>query len=343
MTGFDDSALDDPRALEDADEVLRFLAGAGARIRMEAETVGQPDFEAGRRPRGVVIVGQEARLVRAVLEPCCPVPFIAWPFGSLPAWVGALDLVVVLASRDGSDEALVSSAREATRRGAALLVASAEGSPVWEASSSNSTLRVSTVTSDPLAAAIALMSVLHEVELGPDVVPVDTAEVADMVAEESSPFRDLSTNVAKDLALGLADALPLVWGGSVLAARASRRVAEALRRATGRAALAVGSEELLPVIEAAPPRDPFADPNERQGSQRPVLLVLNDMTDSPEMAIQRKQLIAAAQEHDVRVCALDAGSGSDVDRYVALLQKGLYGAAYLRIGLNGANAPAAQI
>lgn len=343
MVGFDDSALDDPSALESADESLRFLAGAGARIRMEAQTVGQPDFEVGRSPRGVVIVGQEARLVRAVLEPCCPVPFIAWPFASLPAWVGALDLVVVLASRDGSDEALVSSAHEAARRGAALLVASAEDSLVWQASSGTSTLRVSTMTGDPLAAAIALMSVLHQVKLGPDVVPADTAEVADMVAEESSPFRDLSTNVAKDLALGLADALPLVWGGSVLAARASRRVAEALRRATGRAALAVGSEELLPVIEAALPRDPFADPNDPQGPQRPVLLVLNDMTDSPEMANQRRQLIAAAQAHDVRVCALDAGHGSDVDRYVALLQKGLYGAAYLRIGLTSAGSPGPQV
>lgn len=342
MVVFDDSALDDPVALADADESLRYLAGAGARIRMETETIGQPDFEAGHRPRGVIIVGQEARLVRAVLEPCCPVPFVAWPFASLPAWVGALDLVVVLASRDGADEALVSSTHEAARRGAALLVAAPQGSPVWHEAAASSSLRVPTVTGDPLAAAIALMSVLHQVELGPDVVPADTAEVADMVAEESSPFRDLSTNVAKDLALGLADALPLVWGGSVLAARASRRVAEALRRASGQAALAVGSEELLPVIEAAEPRDPFADPNDHAGPQRPVLLVLNDMADSPEMATERRQLIAAAQAHDVRICTLDAGRGSDVDRYVTLLQKGLYGAAYLRIGLRGAGTPASR-
>ncbi|SER58592.1 phospho-glucose isomerase C-terminal SIS domain-containing protein [Propionibacterium cyclohexanicum] len=343
MNDFDDAALDDPQILAEADDSLRFLAGAGARIRLEAQILGKPDFEAGRRPRGVIIVGQEARLVRAVLEPCCPVPFVAWPFAGLPAWVGALDLVVVLASRDGSDAALVSATYEAARRGAALLVATPEDSPVWAAAEGTSTLRVPTATGDPLAAAIALMSVLHEVELGPDVVPSDTAEVADMVAEESSPYRDLSTNAAKDLALGLADALPLVWGGSVLAARASRRVAEALRRATGLAALAVGSEELLPVIEATGPRDPFADPTEHQASLRPVLLVLNDMGDSPEMAVERQTLLETAQAHDVRICALDAGQGSDVDRYVALLQKGLYGAAYLRIGSRRGGTPGQQI
>ncbi|MFT8395692.1 hypothetical protein [Propionibacterium sp.] len=343
MTEFDDSALDDPDVLAGADESLRFLAGAGARIRMESDSVTVPDFGAGLRPRGVIIVGQESRLVRAVLEPCCPVPFVAWPFAGLPAWVGSLDLVVVLASQDGSDEALVSSAAEANRRGAALLVATAMNSKVWQAAAGSSSLLVPTSTGDPLAAAIVLMSILHDIELGPDVVPADTAEVADMVAEESSPYHDLSNNGAKDLAAGLADALPLVWGGSVLAARASRRVAEALRRATGRPALAVGSEELLPVIEGAVPRDPFADPDELHESQRPVLLVLNDMADNPAMAIQRRQLLGAAEAHDVRICTLDAGRGSDVDRYVTLLQKGLYGAAYVRIGLSGGSAGGPQI
>ena len=53
----------------------------------------------------------------------------------------------------------------------------------------------------------------------------------DQVAEDCSPYADVSENPAKDLALGLADAHPLVWGGSVLAARASRRIAEGCERA----------------------------------------------------------------------------------------------------------------
>ena len=50
-----------------------------------------------------------------------------------------------------------------------------------------------------------------------------------MVAESASPHHDLAVNEAKDLACALADAEPLLWGGSVLAARASRRLAQWMR------------------------------------------------------------------------------------------------------------------
>ena len=73
----------------------------------------------------------------------------------------------------------------------------------------------------------------------------------DDVAIACSPHRDLAVNPAKMLAIALADATPLVWGGSVLAARAARRVAESIRRASGRTALAGDAEHLLPVIAAA--------------------------------------------------------------------------------------------
>ena len=80
------------------------------------------------------------------------------------------------------------------------------------------------------------------------------------VAMACSPHRDIAVNPAKMLAIALADANPVVWGGSVLAARAARRVAESIRRASGRTALAGDAEHLLPVIEAAAPRNVFDDP-----------------------------------------------------------------------------------
>ena len=85
--------------------------------------------------------------------------------------------------------------------------------------------------------------------------------------------------------MGLAEVQPLVWGGSVLAARASRRVAEALRAASGRAALAADADALLPILEAVAPRDPFADPFEDAVSadRRPCLVLLDDgNTDEPD-------------------------------------------------------------
>ena len=100
---FDDTRLDDEAALTSADEHLRPLAEAGSRVRREAEAaadaveaaVQEADGEA--RPRAVVAAGPDSRLLRAVLEPWCPVPFVAWPNPGLPGWAGSLDLVVMLA------------------------------------------------------------------------------------------------------------------------------------------------------------------------------------------------------------------------------------------------------
>ena len=96
------------------------------------------------------------------------------------------------------------------------------------------------------------------------------AEALDEVAIACSPHRDLAVNPAKMLAIALADANPLVWGGSVLAARAARRVAESIRRASGRTALAGDAEHLLPVLEAARPRDVFDDPFADGGARAPA-------------------------------------------------------------------------
>lgn len=338
MSDFDDSLLDDQAALARIDDRLRELAGAGARIRMDAAELGHPGLGPDDRPRGVVIVGSESRLVRALLEPCCPVPVVAWPFAGLPAWTGPLDLVVVLAGAAGAGPDELSTTTEAVRRGAAVLAAAPAGSPVERAADSASTVRIRTRSGDALGSAVAAMSILHELGLCPTVRPGDVAEMADMVAEESSPFHDLSDNPAKDLALALADAMPLTWGGSVLAARAARRTAEALRRASGRPALAAVSAELLPVIESAPTRDPFADPDDGPTELRPVLVVFDDGEHTPSADEQRDRLVAAAGLHDVRVCTVVATDGGALDRYVTLHQKGLYGAAYLGLGLSGRDA-----
>ncbi|WP_022910835.1 SIS domain-containing protein [Aestuariimicrobium kwangyangense] len=337
---FDDSLLEQTRLSERADDLLRSLASAGSRVRREAQgSADEPlaaGFEAGLRPRGVIAVGPEARLIRALLEPVCPVPFMAWPHPGLPAWVGALDLVVVLAP-SGSDPALVASVAEAVRRGAAVVVAAQPGSAIAERAGSRTTLLLPVTTGDALACVVQVLSVLHQLGLGPLVVPEQVADAADLVAEESSPHRDLTTNPAKELAVALADAQPLVWGGTVLAARASRRVAEAIRRSSGRAALAADASELLPVIEGVRERDVFADPLEDGEETRPVLVVLDDPAGDAQVRQERSQLLAAAQTHDVRVCVVEAGSEmtqtSSMETYVTLLQKGLFGAAWLGIGL----------
>ena len=84
------------------------------------------------------------------------------------------------------------------------------------------------------------------------------------------PHKDLAVNPAKILAIGIADSNPILWGGTVLAARAARRIAESIRRATGRTALAADAEHLLPILEATQPADVFADPFADGGVDAPA-------------------------------------------------------------------------
>ncbi len=333
-TEFDDARLEAPELVND--EQLRRLAEAGARIRKACLSEPRGTATRADRPRGVLVLGAEARLVRAVLEPVCPVPFLAWPGPTLPAWVGPLDLVVALGGHDAQmwENACT---HEAARRGATLIVAAPESSQLAAAGSSHSTTLIGMAEGDAMAAAVAVLELLGLLELGPPVNPGHVADAADLVAESCSPLREVGSNPAKDIALGLADALPLVWGGTTLAGRASRRIAEALRRASGRPALAADADELETILRAVTPRDPFADPFESGGEMVPVLLLLDDDKVPDRLTDVPRRLTTLADSVGVRVCRITSGDASlesnDVERYVTLLQQGRYAAAYLRIGL----------
>jgi Bacterial phospho-glucose isomerase C-terminal SIS domain len=337
---FDDSLLDDEAALASADHVLRSLAEAGARVRREVgaatEAIEQAvaRAEGDVRPRAVVAAGPDSRLLRSVLEPWCPVPFVAWPGPSLPGWAGSLDLVVVLAP-EGSDTGAASAAAEAVRRGCRVVVACPPNSVVAEHAVGRDSTVLPTSPGDQLATAVVMLQFLDRLDLGPDSDPEAVAQALDDVAIACSPYRDLAVNPAKMLAIALADSTPLIWGGSVLAARAARRVAESIRRASGRTALAGDAEHLLPVLSASKPPDLFADPFDigEDGDRRPALLVLDDGADEPSIREQRGRLTVAAQEHRVRVETVASDAPNDVARYAALLATGTYAAAYLGVGL----------
>jgi hypothetical protein len=284
----------------------------------------------------VLAAGPDSRLVRAVLEPSCPVPFVAWPFPNLPGWVGSLDLVVVLAP-DGGDPGTASAVAEAVRRGCQVVVACPVRSLVAEHAAGRDATVLPVATRDQLAVAVLVLSDLDRVGLGPSADPEEIATALDQVALACSPHRDVSVNPGQVLALTLADSLPLVWGGSVLAARAARRVAESIRRASGRAALAGDAEHLMPVIEATRQRTVFDDPYDGGSGEgtrtRPVLVVLDDGADDPVRHEQRAMLTRTADERGVRIEVISAEAGGEVARYAELLLSGTYAAEYLRLGL----------
>ena len=281
----------------------------------------------------MIAAGPDSRLLRAVLEPWCPVPFVAWPGPALPGWAGSLDLVVMLAP-EGSDTGSASAVAEAVRRGAQVVVACPPTSLVAEHAAGRYTTILPTVTGDQLATAVVMLDYLEQVGLGPRADAESVATALDEVAMSCSPHHDLAVNPAKMLAIALADATPIVWGGSVLAARAARRVAESIRRSSGRSALAGDAEHLLPIIEAAKQRDVFADPFADDGGElRPLLIVLDDGTDDPVVREHRGRLRAAAASRGVRIETLTADAETEVARYASLMLQGTYAAEYLRLGL----------
>ncbi|CAN5299433.1 MAG: hypothetical protein H0V13_08705 [Nocardioidaceae bacterium] len=336
---FDDARLDDQQALAAADVPLRRLAESGARVRREvgacAAVVGQ--LRSDDAPRAVVAAGADSRLLRAVLEHSCPVPFVAWPGPGLPGWAGSLDTVVVTAgsaAATSTDEGAISAVMEAVRRGCGLLIAAAPHSVIAELAAGRHTTLLPLSSEDPLAAAVVMLQAAHALGLGPDIDAESVATALDDVAVESSPFLDMVHNPAKELALLLADANPVLWGGTVLSARAARRVAEALRRATGRSCMAGDADQLLPVVAHAAPRDVFADPyDDGAAAMPPALVVLDDGTDDALIREQRGRLLSAASTHGVRTGTLVAAHGSPMARYASLYARGSYAAVYLGVGL----------
>lgn len=342
MTWFDEARLDDERALAGVDPALRRLAESGARVRREvadARAAGAgSDPREDERPRAVIAAGPDSRLLRAVLEPWCPVPFVAWPYPGLPGWAGGLDLVVMLAP-EGSDVGSASAVAEAVRRGCRVVVACPDPSLVAEHAQGRWTTLLPTTTGDQLATAVVMLGHLEGLSLGPATAADEVADSLDRVAVDCSPYRDLAVNPAKALAIALADSTPLVWGGSVLAARAARRVSEALRRATGRNALAGDAERLLPVLEAARPRDTFDDPYADDGGTaggsgvvRPSLLVLDDGTQAAVVDEDRRRLEEAAQARGLRVEAVGTPARHELARYASLVLTGSYLAQFLALG-----------
>ncbi len=235
---------------------------------------------------------------------------------------------------DGTDRGTAAAVAEAVRRGCQVVVACPAGSLVAQHAEGRWSTIVPTVTRDQLATAVVVLEYLDQVGLGPRADHSDVAQALDDVALACSPHRDLAVNPGKMLGIALADTLPVVWGGSSLAARAARRVSETIRRASGQSAIAGDAEHLLPLIEAVRPRDVFDDPfADEGGERRPMLLIFDDGADDPVVREDRGRLQEAAAEHGVRVEIVTIEAATELARYASLVLNGRYGAEYLRVGL----------
>ena len=62
-------------------------------------------------------------------------------------------------------------------------------------------------------------------------------------------------------------------------------------------------------------------------------MILDDGNPESPIRTAEARLKATAERNDIRVCVIQHTSGSDVERYAALLQTGMYTAVYLAVGL----------
>lgn len=335
---FDETRLSDDRALASVDDELRAIAGWGAAVRL-ADAAADPrldDIAAGdvARPRAVLAAGPDGRMLRTVLEPVCPVPFVAWPHGGLPGWAGPLDLVVVLSTAGSGTAHDQASVAEAVRRGCELLVVCPPDSSLHRIADGRGWV-LPAASGDALAASIPALRALHNLGLGPEVAAEPVAAALDRVAQRCGPDSPIDENPAKELAMAVADRLPVLWGGTPLASRAARRLAEGLRAATGVPAVAGVADQLVPLLAAAPERDVFADPFDEAtdgAALLPVLVILDDPADGPAGEQDRERLERTARARGVPVHRVAADDDSDVARFASLLAVGRFAAVYLGLG-----------
>ncbi|WP_340687142.1 hypothetical protein LCL61_13500 [Amycolatopsis coloradensis] len=287
----DESLLDDPARLAEADTagLLRAAAMAGAQVRATAEAAAELELsdrlDVGR-PRSLVLIDRPGvsrtltRLVAALLTPSCPVPVVVAEV--VPSWIGALD-VVFAHTDDAGDRELAASLERAARFGATVVLSAPGEGPVAAAVAGKGLLLAPRLPVPPemafprgLAAALLTANALG-------LLVADLEQLADQLdaeAEKDYLARDSFANPAKAMALKLAERQPLLWGLDPVAVAVGEHAAHAFaahaavvcdvedyRQALARPALRRAA------LSGGVDRDIFADPEEGDGATPRVLLL----------------------------------------------------------------------
>ncbi|HWG94001.1 MAG TPA: SIS domain-containing protein [Mycobacteriales bacterium] len=349
--------LDDVRALEDGDPqgMLRAVASSAAQVR-EAATLareaGVARLAEGGRPRAVVVCGMGGSgiagdVLAAGAGLSTPVPVLTHRAHGLPAWVGAGDVVMAV-SCSGTTEETLSSLQEAARRGCALLVVGAEGSPVHAVAQQARAVFVPVPQGrQPRASVWALSTPLvlagHALGLlsADDDAVEATARALEELAVRCRPDADGTTNPAKALAAHLQGAVPVVWGSSQLAGVAAYRFACQLNEnAEVPAAWGVlpeaGHNQVVALDGpfgrgAGDADDFFRDRADDDDSGRLALVLLRDSEEEPRVAHRAAVLERLAQERGVPVQVVGTEGSSTFERLARLVAVGDYASTYLAL------------
>ena len=358
---FDEARLDDEGALASLDpsDTLRALAGAGAQVRRTMAAAGEAGLDRLRdvEPRGVVVAAAGgsvavADLFEAVSRGAAALPVQSCSSGSLPGWVGALDVVLAV-SQSGRAAGTLALAAEAARRGAFLVTVGASDSPLAdvcarahgvhvpiavEGSSSRTSVWAQATPALLAADALGIASVDHETLAG-------IADVLDRTATDARPSSESFVNPAKILATELAESTPIVLGEGPFGDVTARRAAAMFGR-TGRVPVAHGclpdaASQIVACFDGplAPGQsggggqdDIFADPFLDGPSRAPLRLIMMRDTSPGDGHGLTDTVVAGAEDAGVRVSLVDAPAADPLLRlayHVALTD---FAATYLALG-----------
>jgi hypothetical protein len=288
----DDTLLDDPARLAEADTagLLRAAAMAGAQVRATTQLAADVEL-ADRldlgRPRALVFVVRPGvsravtKLLAALLAPSCPVPVVITD--AVPSWIGALD-VVFAHTDDPFDRELAAGIERASRYGASVVLSAPDEGPVAASIAGKGLLLAPRVPVPPeltfargLAAGLLTANALGLLMADVEVL----ADQLDAEAERGHLGRDSFSNPAKALALRLADRVPMLWGLDPLAVAVAEHGAYALGAYAGVVCDAADYRQALArpalhraVLATSGEQDIFADPDFDDLGPKPRVLLL---------------------------------------------------------------------
>jgi glucose/mannose-6-phosphate isomerase len=239
--------LDDPEIVEAGDPggMLRQIASSAAQVRTALRACAEADLSAlgpDTRPRAIVVAGSGGAggssfacdALAAICGLGAPVQVTEVSGYQLPGWIGAADLVITV-SRSGHTAEALALAGEAARRGCDLVGVSAPGSPLQDlvARARGTFIPVTTVgpaRAMPWALTVPLLVTAARLGVAriDDTAYETAAAVMEDVSHQCRPSSESFVNPAKSLALDLVGRLPVIWGGSQVAAAAARRFASQL-------------------------------------------------------------------------------------------------------------------
>ncbi|HVT66486.1 MAG TPA: SIS domain-containing protein [Trebonia sp.] len=373
--------LDDVEIVEAGDPggMLRQVASSAAQVRTALRACAEADLSAlspDTRPRTIVVAGSGGAggsafagdALAAVCGPGAPVQVTGVSGYQLPGWVGAADLVIAV-SRSGHTAEALALAGEAVRRGAHLVGVGAPSSPLQELTARARGTFIPVTTLGPARAmpwALTVPLLVTAARLG--VTRIDEASYEEAasamedVSHQCRPSSESFVNPAKSLALDLVGRLPLIWGGTPVAAAVARRFASQLAANAKHPALAgvlpeAGHDQVAtfdgPYVPQPAPAfpaaeefrgDPFRDDDfgfsddddaglEEGADEASLRLVLIADPAGEHPVVERTRTAAAslAAARGIDVSELTLEGGNPVRRLAATVQLLDYTSVYLGI------------